>query len=507
MPAIEDVTELKKAETVLNKSELKFKTIFDNAADGIIIADVKSKKFYMANNVICRMLGYSSEEIVNLGVMDIHPEKELPYVFGQFEKQAKGELGLSKDMPMKRKDGSVFYCDVNTTPIKIAEKKYLMGFFHDTTERRAADEKLRESERKIRAIFDQTFQFIGMMTLDGTLIEANRTAMQFAGIDESDCLGKPFWDTPWWRHSKELQKKLREAVIKAAGGEIVRFEATHPAADGSIHSIDFSLKPVRDENGKVIFLIPEGRDITDLERMKEYVKTAENEKTAAEIKSRFVSMVSHELRSPLGAIKEGINLVLEGLVGDINNEQKDLLNTAKRNVERLARLVNNVLDFQKIRSGKMEYSIRENDINLVVLEIGKASSILAAEKNLNLVVDTDDSIPIIKFDEDRISQAITNLVNNALKFTREGSVNISTKRRGDEVCVTVKDTGPGIKTEEMPMLFQIFEQLSGTRDQVKGGTGLGLAISKEIIIAHNGKIWAESEEGKGSAFHFTLPIK
>ncbi len=130
-------------------------------------------------------------------------------------------------------------------------------------ERRLADEALKESERKIRAIFDQSFQFIGIMMLDGTLIEANRTAMQFAGVSESDCLGKPFWDTPWWTHSAEMQNKLREAVIKVARGETVRFEATHPAADGSIHYIDFSLKPARDENGKVVFLVPEGRDITD----------------------------------------------------------------------------------------------------------------------------------------------------------------------------------------------------------------------------------------------------
>ena len=123
--------------------------------------------------------------------------------------------------------------------------------------------ELRESERKFRAIFDQTFQFIGLMTPDGTVIEANQTALKFSGITEHDVLGKPLWETPWWRHSKELQEKLRAAIQDAAKGEFVRFEATHPATDGRLHYVDFSLKPVMDETGHVVLLIPEGRDITE----------------------------------------------------------------------------------------------------------------------------------------------------------------------------------------------------------------------------------------------------
>jgi PAS domain S-box-containing protein len=141
--------------------------------------------------------------------------------------------------------------------------------FDDITARKRAEEKLQESERRFRAIFDQTFQFIGLMTPDGILVEANRSALAFAGIREADVLGKPFWETPWWTHSSELQDKLRSAVEAASQGRLVRFEATHLAADGSMHYIDFSLKPVKDENGRVVLLIPEGRDITDRKRAEE----------------------------------------------------------------------------------------------------------------------------------------------------------------------------------------------------------------------------------------------
>jgi signal transduction histidine kinase len=230
-------------------------------------------------------------------------------------------------------------------------------------------------------------------------------------------------------------------------------------------------------------------------------------KTASETSSKFTSMVSHELRSPLGAIKEGINLVLEGLAGNINDEQRDLLDTAKKNTDRLTRLINNVLDFQKIDSGKMEFDILENDINEAVLEVNKTMSLLAKEKGLDLVVNVDNSIPKLKFDKDKITEVLTNLVSNAIKYTEKGNITISTKQEENTVHVIVQDAGRGIRAEDMQKLFQAFGQLDNAKDKKKGGTGLGLAISKEIILAHKGKIWAESEAGKGSSFHFVLPLK
>ncbi len=145
----------------------------------------------------------------------------------------------------------------------------------EVAERERVEAALRESTRKFRAIFDQTFEFIGLMTPDGTLIEANRSALSFAGIEESDVLGKPFWDTPWWAHSAELQDRLQDATGRAAAGEFVRFEANHPAADGRVLHVDFSLKPWRDEAGNVIFLIPEGRDITERMRVEEKLRGSE----------------------------------------------------------------------------------------------------------------------------------------------------------------------------------------------------------------------------------------
>ena len=230
-------------------------------------------------------------------------------------------------------------------------------------------------------------------------------------------------------------------------------------------------------------------------------------KGSSEIKSKFVSMVSHELRSPMAAIKEGVNLVFEGLVGDINEEQKDLLDTVKRNADRLGRLINNVLDLQKIGFGRMDLDMQENDINETVREVCKSMSVLASEKGLDLTFDMDDSIPKSRFDRDRIIQVVTNLISNAIKFTEKGGITVTTENRAPVVRVVVKDTGPGIASSDLVRIFEPFEQISHLKGKKKIGTGLGLAISREIVVAHGGKIGLESEEGKGSSFNFILPIK
>ena len=151
----EDITERKRAEEALQESEEKFRTIFDNTTDGILLADIENKKFLDSNKMFCQMLGYSLEEIKNIGVMDIHPEEDLPYVIEQFEKQSQKEITLAIDIPVKKKDGSVFYADINSAPITLAGKTYLMGVFRDITERKKTEEKLLDYQRQLKALASQ----------------------------------------------------------------------------------------------------------------------------------------------------------------------------------------------------------------------------------------------------------------------------------------------------------------------------------------------------------------
>jgi PAS domain S-box-containing protein len=226
----------------MKEAEIEFRNIVLLSVDAIIVTDAEGKIAFM--NPAAQKL-FKDKLGKNIG---------LPLIDGQT---------TEIDISCPEKASGIGEMHVAETEWQ-NKKAYLITIYDIT--------QCKRLKEKIRAVFDQTFQFIGMMTVDGILIEANKTAMEFSGIHESDCLGKPFWETPWWTHSTEMQNKLRKAITDAAGGKTVVFEATHATADGTIHYIDFSIKPLKDENGKVIFLIPEGRDITERKKMEETLK-------------------------------------------------------------------------------------------------------------------------------------------------------------------------------------------------------------------------------------------
>lgn len=235
-------------------------------------------------------------------------------------------------------------------------------------------------------------------------------------------------------------------------------------------------------------------------------KTEDELRKAMSVKSHFTSTVSHELRTPLAAIKEGIAIVLDSSAGAVNEKQKEFLILAKRNVDRLSRLINDILDFQKLESGKMTFHMEEHDINNVVREVQETMLVVAKNKGLDMTLSLEDNLPVLRFDRDKILQVVTNFVNNAIKFTEKGSIKISTSHGDNFVRVSIQDTGPGIQEEDLPKLFQQFIQLKDAPERKSSGTGLGLAISKEIIEEHKGKIWAESKINEGSVFSFALPV-
>ncbi|HOX09509.1 MAG TPA: ATP-binding protein [Candidatus Omnitrophota bacterium] len=242
------------------------------------------------------------------------------------------------------------------------------------------------------------------------------------------------------------------------------------------------------------------------EEKKKVEKYSKDLESALRIKADFTSMVSHELRTPLTAIKEGISLVLDGTTGPLNKNQEEFLSIAKRNVDRLARLINDVLDLQKLESGKMVFSLAPEDINGAVREVYDTMITMARDKALDIVLELSEGIPKVVFDRDKIIQVLANLVNNAVKLTDKGRITVRTEIKDGLLRVTVKDEGPGIRKEDLPKLFRRFEQLEKGTERRTGGTGLGLAISKDIIERHGGTIWAESEFGQGASFIFTIPI-
>ena len=230
----------------------------------------------------------------------------------------------------------------------------------------------------------------------------------------------------------------------------------------------------------------------------------ESEKT----KSEFISTLSHELRSPLTSVREGLNMLLDGLVGEIDEEAHDVLAIITKNVEWLTRLVCDLLDLSRIENGKMVLHKTLDDMPDAINEIADRTRPLALSKNLSLSTKIDGQTRELEFDRDRVGQVIVNFLSNAIKFTHSGGqVIIGATFKDSEVIISVEDTGVGISENDIPLVFDRFEQVGASETRTKRGTGLGLAISKEIIKLHGGKVWVESELNKGSQFKFTIPFQ
>ncbi|MFC1508162.1 sensor histidine kinase [Candidatus Omnitrophota bacterium] len=240
------------------------------------------------------------------------------------------------------------------------------------------------------------------------------------------------------------------------------------------------------------------------------LKANEDIKKLSNVKSDFVSIISHELRTPLTSIKESVSLVLEGVTGPINDEQKRFLNITKNNIDRLVKVIVDILDFSKLQSGKLTIQRKKVNINDVIKDVHNKVKDYAEERNLIFNLELSDRLKTIWLDPERVKQVIKNLVLNAIKFNKQKGkiVILSSEEEVDGrefIKVTVEDTGAGISEENLLKIFKEFNPLDSTMTRSYGGVGLGLAICKNIIKLHGGKIWAESKEDDGSKFIFILP--
>lgn len=258
----------------------------------------------------------------------------------------------------------------------------------------------------------------------------------------------------------------------------------------------------------------------------ELIETNQKLERLERLKSEFISIVSHELRTPLTSIKNSLDILMSGRCGEITPATEKFLNMAIRNVQRLSGIINDLLDLSKIEAGKMDFHFAPTDINTVISYVKSALSEVAKSKGLKLITNEADNLPEILADSQRLEQVLTNLVSNAIKFTPDGkSITISSRvvkaadikinenfkdiiknLTGDYVEVSVEDEGIGIESKNLLHAFDKFAQIENSLSRKAGGTGLGLPIAKQLLDAHKGAIWCDSELNKGSKFYFVIPV-
>ena len=242
------------------------------------------------------------------------------------------------------------------------------------------------------------------------------------------------------------------------------------------------------------------------EELNKQVENIREIKKLSDAKSEFVASVSHELRTPLTAIKENLAIVHDGSVGALTAKQKDFLGTVKRNIDRLSRLIGDILDFQYLDYGRMPFQLRAADLNQLIREVEANYRPAAVNKKLELKSDLEPKLPFITMDRERMHQVLANLLQNAIRYSDHGTITLRTRLSDGKVFLSVEDQGRGILAKEMPKLFQSFQRLSSSVGSHSEGTGLGLAISKKIVEAHQGTIEAFSKKGEGTIFKISLKL-
>jgi PAS domain S-box-containing protein len=387
-------------------------------------------------------------------------------------------------------------------------------------ERQMAEDALKDSERRLADIINFLPDATFVINKKGIIIAWNQAIERMTGIKAKNVMGmgNHEYSMPFYGERRPM---LIDLVLNSEPDFENTYEALKKHEDGSLVGGTFisnmnghaayllaSAAILRDSEGDVSGAIESIRDITERKLAEEDLKSAkESAESATKAKSEFLANMSHEIRTPMNAVIGMTNLLL---YENLNSRQKEYAETIRNSGEDLLAIINNILDLSKIEGNMMELEHQPLAIRNTIEESLNLITLIASEKGLNTAYDIDKNTPkVILGDPTRIHQILVNLLSNAVKFTEKGGVIISVfsrKLEGNnyEIHFAVKDTGIGIPEDKRGHLFQSFSQVDASTTRRYGGTGLGLVISKKLVEMMGGKIWIESEIGRGSTFHFTI---
>jgi PAS domain S-box-containing protein len=410
----------------------------------------------------------------------------------------------------------------------------------DRTERKQAEREIQNFQRYNRGLIETSLDPLVTFDQKGIILDVNEATIRATGRTREELIGTPFAD-----YFTDPERAYKGAMVVFETGEVRDYELVMKAKDGTETIVAYNASLYRDQAGKVMGAFAAARDITILKRSEAEVRRErdkvkesmlkkisllnERAKLIAQLgeaniqlreldrlKSAFLANISHELRTPMNSIIGYSDLLLDGVDGRINEEQEKSLGKIIDNAKHLLQLINNLLDLSKIESWKIEIEAVQFNLKGLIDSVVPFFKGMITKKGLTLDIDIEENLPLVCGDEDKIKHVLINLLNNAIKFTHEGGIIIRAKisdrgiQPGEspifaEVCV--EDTGIGIKDEDLDKIFKKFMQADISASRRYEGTGLGLSIARGLIALHNGMIWVTSEYGKGSQFHFTIPLK
>lgn len=492
-------------EAELRNSEQQFRRVFDEAPIGMTLADLNDR-YIRVNRSFYTMLGYSQSEVMALSFKDItHPDElalEIPYM----QQLINGEIDsfqLEKRYIKKNKE----LVWVNLTLIALRDKQgevlYTLAMIEDITERKQAMEALRQSEARYRAIVEDQTELICRFKADGTFTFVNDAYCRYFNKQRSELIGYRFKP-----QIPELDQEFVNQQFKTLSVEqpIVTYEHRVILPDNEMRWQQWTERVMFDNQGNIVEFQGVGRDITPLKQAEaEIVKALEKERELSELRSSFVSLVSHEFRTPLTAILSSSEL-LERYSQKLTDEKKKAHHQRIQiAVSRMTQLLDDVLTIGKAEAGKLTFKPATMDLITFCEDIVDTLQMSVSQDHSIKFVSQGDSRQA-QMDEKLLQHILTNLISNGIKYSPQGSeVKVELTCEGESAIFHIQDQGIGIPPEDIKQLFSSFQRASNV-GTIKG-TGLGLAIVKKCVDLHSGLITVESEVGKGTTFTVILPLQ
>jgi PAS domain S-box-containing protein len=541
LSSIKDVTDLK----VLRDAKFvhsQFGSLLESTPDGIVMANLTGRIVF-TNSQADKLLGYERKELRGKLVEELLPERfrgarlDHPgYLAAFFAEPCTRAMGAGLELYALRKDGSEFPVEISLSPFETEAGILVFGTIRDITERKHAEEVLRQSEERFRLLVEGVQEYaIFMLSPQGNVVSWNKGAERIKGYKVDEIIGKHFscFYTPeaiaqgkpeeelriamehgqmseeGWRLRKDGQKFWTSVVITAlfdkAGclqgfAKISRDMTEAKQVERALNDKNIKLQKNAQE------LARSNKDLQQFQRTLD--KTNIELQNTARLKDRFVANMSHELRTPLNGIIGFAEFLADGKPGTLNPKQKEYLEDILKSGKHLLQLLNDVLDLAKVQAGKMELNAGKFSLRAIIEEVCAVTKPMAKKKGISVEVYIAPELGDITLDQRKFKQVLYNLLSNALKFTGDGgNVKLFAEpREPHRFKLVVKDTGIGIKPEDLGRLFKEFEQLESDVGQRQEGTGLGLALTWKIVELLGGKIDVESEIGKGSSFTIELPL-
>ena len=498
---IEDISARRRVERELLESKEIFRVVFDNSAVAITVTD-REEKIIAWNPFAEKILEMGKEVLFNKHVKELYPHSEWTRI-RRLHLRKKGIIS-NVETKIVRSDGTLLDIDLSISILKDIEGNITgaIGIMRDITNQKLIEKQLKDSENKIRTIIDNTAAAITMTDENERILSWNKFAEQLLGMDSKDLYMKPVNSL----YPEEEWRRIRAENIRKIGSKH-HLETRIIRKDGQVIDIDISINVLKDAGNNIIGSVGIMQDITERKKAQAALLQAKiAAEEASNAKTMFLANMSHEVRTPMNAVICMIDLTLDTR---LDEEQKENLKTAKDAAGNLLNLLNDILDLSRVEAGKLKLEKIEFDLPDVIKSVCKGLSVLARNKNLDLAWGIDAKAPTcVMGDPTRLRQIVINLVNNAIKFTPKGTIEVKVEalyisEDGCELKFSVSDTGIGIPKDKFEAIFEAFTQADDSVTRKYGGTGLGLTISKKLVQMMGGDIWVESEVGVGTTFYFT----